>query len=106
MYTDGDANPDNNESVKANEANPLENGQSGNNQGNIRFENQKDVFNNLLNEIIIKSPYEIVSAIISYDSTRAISVCKKSDSEFYIMQYDLDTQEVTFEESIGGTELV
>lgn len=40
--------------------------------------------------------------IITYDSTRAVTVSKKDDQEAVINMYDLETNEQTFEEQIGG----
>jgi hypothetical protein len=40
--------------------------------------------------------------MISYDSTRAITVTKRNEKEYYIKMYDLETYEMTFEEKIGG----
>ena len=40
--------------------------------------------------------------IITYDSTRAVTVTKKDDRESFIKMYDLNTNELTFEEQIGG----
>jgi len=42
--------------------------------------------------------------IITYDSTRAVTVMKKNDYEVYIKMYDLETYKETFEEMIGGRE--
>jgi hypothetical protein len=42
--------------------------------------------------------------MISYDSSKAITVTKKDDSEYWLRQYDLQTYEKTFEEMIGGKE--
>jgi hypothetical protein len=42
--------------------------------------------------------------IITYDSTKTVTVTKKSDSEYYVKQYDLETYQLTFEEKIGGKE--
>ena len=39
--------------------------------------------------------------MISYDSTRAILVCKKSDREMYVVMYDLESYKLSFEEVIG-----
>lgn len=47
--------------------------------------------------------YPIVSVIISYDSTRAITVTKANEREYYVKMYDLETYELTFEECIKGT---
>jgi hypothetical protein len=49
--------------------------------------------------------YPIVSMIITYDSTKAITVTKRNDREYYVKQYDLESYEMTFEEKIGGGEL-
>ena len=46
--------------------------------------------------------YAICSVIISYDSTRGITVTKRNEKEYYIKMYDLETYEMTFEERIGG----
>jgi len=40
--------------------------------------------------------------MITYDSTRAITVTKKDDREFWVRMYDLETYEKTFNEQIGG----
>jgi len=40
--------------------------------------------------------------IISYDSKKAIAVTKKSDDRHYILQYDLESYEITFREKIKG----
>ena len=49
--------------------------------------------------------YSICSMIITYDSTKVITVTRRNDSEYYVKQYDLETYEMTFEEMIGGNEL-
>jgi hypothetical protein len=46
--------------------------------------------------------FPIVTCIISYDSTRAITVTKKDDTEFWVRMYNLETYEKTFDEQIGG----
>ena len=48
--------------------------------------------------------YPIVSMIITYDSTKAVTVTKRNDREYYVKQYDLESYEMTFEEKIGGGE--
>jgi hypothetical protein len=42
--------------------------------------------------------------IITNDSTKAITVTKRNNSEYYVKQYDLETYDMTFEEKIGGNE--
>lgn len=46
--------------------------------------------------------WPIVSMIINYDSTRAITVTKKDDRTYFIKMYDLESYLMTFEEQIGG----
>ena len=46
--------------------------------------------------------YPIVSMIISYDSTRAVTITKKDDRTCFVKMYGLETNEMTFEEKIGG----
>ena len=48
--------------------------------------------------------YPIVSVTVTYDSTKAITVSKKNEREYYVKQYDLETYDMTFEEKIGGSE--
>lgn len=40
--------------------------------------------------------------IITYDSTKAITVTKQDDSFCYIKMYDLEEYNMTFDECIGG----
>ena len=48
--------------------------------------------------------YPIVTCMITYDSTRAITVTKKDDREYWVRMYDLESYAKTFDEQIGGTE--
>ena len=48
--------------------------------------------------------YPVISMIITYDSTRAVTVTRKNDQECYIKMYDLKSFQLTFEEKIGGEE--
>ena len=72
------------------------------NKPNPRFKNQKELFNNLLKSTDVTTMYPICSVMISYDSTRAITVTKRNEKEYYIKMYDLESYEMTFEEKIGG----
>ena len=47
--------------------------------------------------------YPIVSMIITYDSTLAVTVTKKSDSCFFVKMYSLETYELKFEEEFSGS---
>jgi hypothetical protein len=57
--------------------------------GNIRFDSYKGVFKNLINRNKIITMYPIVSMIITYDSTRAITVTKADDWTSYVKMYCL-----------------
>ena len=74
------------------------------NKPNPRFRHYKDVFQNLLKQTSVTTMYPIVSVTVTYDSTKAITVTKKNEREYYVKQYDLETYEMTFEEKIGGGE--
>lgn len=62
------------------------------------------MFQNLTKSKNVETKFPIVTCIISYDSTRAITVIKKNDREFWVMMYSLQTYENTFTEMIGGNE--
>lgn len=47
--------------------------------------------------------YPIVSMIITYDSTRAVTVTKKDNWEYFVKMYDLETYDCMFEECFKGT---
>jgi len=46
---------------------------------NMRFHNYKDIFCNLIKQSSVITSYPITTMIISYDSTRAITVSKNDD---------------------------
>lgn len=70
---------------------------------NQRFSNYKNVFTNLLDTKPVVTMYSIVSMCISFDSTRAITVTKANDQEYWIKMYDLNNGDLTFEEKVGGS---
>ena len=72
------------------------------NKPNPRFKNYSDVFKNLIKSSNVPTLYPICSIIITYDSTKAITVTKRSDKEYYVKQYDLESYNMTFEEKVGG----
>jgi hypothetical protein len=74
------------------------------NKPNPRFKNYSSVFKNLVKSTNVATMYPIVSMIITYDSSKAVTVTKKNDREYYVKQYDLETYEMTMEEKIGGGE--
>ena len=72
------------------------------NKPNPRFKNYSSVFKGLVKNSSVVTMYPICSMIITLDSTKAVTVTKKDDTEYYIKQYDLESYEMTFEEKIGG----
>ena len=46
--------------------------------------------------------YPICTMIITLDSSKAITVTKRNDKEYYVKQYDLEDYTMTFEEKIAG----
>jgi len=74
---------------------------------NPRFKNYSNVFDNLIKQIQVKTMYPICSMIITYDSTKAVTVTKANDREYFVKMYDLemkgdDLPLPTFEERVGG----
>lgn len=69
---------------------------------NLQFKSYASLFKNLTKEKKVPTMYPIVTCMITYDSTRAITVTKKDDREFWVRMYDLETYEKTFNEQIGG----
>lgn len=52
----------------------------------------------------VDTPYPICTVIITYDSQRAVTVTKKSEQEYYVHMYDLESYKQVFEEKIGGNQ--
>ena len=77
-------------------------GEKVSNKPNPRFKQYSGVFKNLVKGSNITTMYPICTMIITYDSTKAITVTKKNDIEYYVKQYDLESYDLTFEEKIGG----
>ena len=69
---------------------------------NIRFMSYKNVFKDLLKQTNVITMYPIVSMIITYDSSRAVTITRKDDRTYFIKMYGLETYDMTFEEKIGG----
>ena len=57
---------------------------------NLRFLPYKNVFKDLLKQTQVITMYPIISMLITYDSTRALTVTKKDDRFYYIKMYDLE----------------
>ena len=56
---------------------------------NSNFKNYSNMFDNLTRANAIMTLYPIVSIMITYDSSRAITVTKKNDREYHVDQFDL-----------------
>jgi hypothetical protein len=67
-------------------------------QPNPSFKSYKELFKNLTKSKLVVTKFPIVTCIISYDSTRAITVTKCDDTEFWVRMYNLETYEKTFDE--------
>ena len=50
----------------------------------------------------VSTKYSIINCVISGDSSRAILITKKSEHDYYIVQYNLETTCLTFKEKFGG----
>ena len=66
-------------------------GDRDNRKPNPRFKNFSDVFKNLVKENNVRTKYPIISMLITYDSSRAVTVTKNTDCEWWVKQYDLET---------------
>lgn len=71
-------------------------------RANQSFKNYKNVFQNLLKATHIYTELDVVNIQITYDSSTAIVVLKRTEYEYHIKMWDLVTLEETFEEIIGG----
>ena len=52
--------------------------------GNPNFDNYADLFNNLTTSVLVKTQYDIVSVIISYDSSRVVTCTKDHDMHYCV----------------------
>ena len=78
-------------------------GNPGKMQANPKFNNYQSVFENLLKTTHVETQYLIQNMELTKDATTAILVTKKDDSEYYIRMFDLETQQMTFSEMVGGS---
>ena len=67
-------------------------------QPNAAFKSYKQLFRNLTTSAQVVTMYPIVTCMISYDSSRVITVTKKDDTEFWVRMYNPATAEKTFNE--------
>lgn len=69
---------------------------------NKRFKNFNDVFSGLTRSKNVVTSFPIISCMMTYNSRSAITVTKKDDREYWVKQYSLETNQMTFEEKFGG----
>jgi hypothetical protein len=69
---------------------------------NYRFKPYYDLFMKLTKSNKVSTQNPLINCAITYDSQFAITVTKKSDREYYVKQYNLESYELTFEEKYGG----
>lgn len=69
-----------------------------------KFKNYKSVFEDLTKHRKVDTPNDIVSMLITYDSTHTVAVTKNSDCLYFIKMFHLETYECTFEEKVGGSD--
>ena len=67
------------------------------------MKSHKQLFTGLLKQTQVITLYPIISLLITYDSTRAITVTKKNDQMHFVKMYDLETYELLFEEKYEGS---
>lgn len=73
---------------------------------NPSFRNYFDAFENLTTDLQIATDSPVVSIMITYDSSRALTVQKKTDREYFVHQYDLtnDKFDCLFSEDFGSVD--
>jgi hypothetical protein len=71
---------------------------------NMRFRNYKNIFTNLIKYRSVQTAYPLVSMMIAYDSTRALTVTKAADNRSILKQYSLKDYSITFHEELGNKE--
>jgi hypothetical protein len=77
-----------------------------NQKPNVRFKNYSSLFNELLHSYKVTTDNPIVSAVITNDSSRVITVTKVNERESYVKMYDLKNNDhkLVFQEKVGGGE--
>lgn len=63
---------------------------------NARFKCFKHIFENMLKTNEIRTPYPVITVMLSNDSTICLTVSKAEDCSYYISQYNLESYECTF----------
>ena len=72
------------------------------NKPNLRFNNYRNVFDNLLHTQNVKTENPIVSAMILSDSSRTLTVTKESESLYHIKMFCINTGALGFHERVEG----
>jgi hypothetical protein len=67
-----------------------------------QFDKHRDMFKDLTKRSYIDTEYDVVSMIITYDSKHALAIVSKSDEEFMVQEYSLDTSERKFSHTYKG----
>ena len=71
---------------------------------NMRFKNYKNVFMNLMKYKNVATAYPIITMMISYDSTRALTVTKAAENRSILKMYSLKDYEIKCHEELGNKE--
>ena len=58
-------------------------------RANPRFKAYKEIFENMTNSYSIMTMHPIISVMITYDSTCAITVTKNNDREYWVKMYSM-----------------
>lgn len=73
-------------------------------QPNMRFKNYKNIFTNLIKYRSVQTAFPLVSMMIAYDSSRALTVTKAAENRSILKMYSLKDYEITFHEELGNKE--
>ena len=69
-----------------------------------KFKNYQTVFDNLTKYQKVPTKFDIVSMIITYDSTHTLAVTKKDDTQYMLRFFNLETYKNEFSEAVGGSD--
>jgi hypothetical protein len=70
-------------------------------KANLKFKMYSAIFNNLMNEKMIETPYPVMSMTISFDNSRILTVLKKSEFVSFVHGYCIYDYDLEFEEQYG-----
>lgn len=57
----------------------------------VRFKDYKDDFINMTERHFVNTQFDVISIILTYDSTQAVTVLYHSDKLYYIRLYNLES---------------